>query len=167
MEHWTTSFLNFNQFQVHDDTGDQTDTESNAKQYWYNILILSLFILVVIVVDVIVIVIGFKKKWHHFSEASVKQFTKTIFVVAPDSGNIKKNFWVLLLLYRIVVFAFCVFVEFYTLFHDTNGNLWVFCSFYTIWNFTMLITYFFVTNFHLFFSRKFFLIDSIFFSALF
>lgn len=122
------------------------DVSDLIQEYWYNIVLLLLLVFGAALVNEFFMLVGFKKGWHRFSELHITDFSLSVFPIPTDINNVKdkiaKHFDKALLAYRVVILLFCIFVWFWTLFVDSGGNFYDFMSFYTIWNFTMLITYF-------------------------
>ena len=117
-----------------------------AAEYWYNLAGLILIIYVSAFVTQFLISYGTKRGWAHYNDVHISQFTQISVPVPALRGSRREHGWKLLLAYRIAVLLFCIFVWLWTLFYDGGGNLWSFASFYTIWNFTMLIAYFAVSS---------------------
>ena len=119
-------------------------------EYWYNITILVLIVYVSAFVTEFFMLWGFSKGWPRWNDLHISHFVHTIFPVPyseqSTADKLKKHSWKILFAYRIVIVLFCIFVWFWTLFVDTKGNIYEFFSFYTIWNFSMLIWYFSVRN---------------------
>lgn len=102
-----------------------------AAQYWYNIVILFLFIASLYAATAVAIVLGFKKNWHKFAALRLSQITESHIVP-----------WQVLFGFRLCVLFFCTFVWFWSLVHDEQWNFASLMTWYTIWNFMLLIIYF-------------------------
>ena len=134
------------------DTGsDDSDVnmKEEAQEYWYNLVALFTLIFTASFVAEFFVFYGTKKGWPRYKDFHISQFTQISIPVPtqPRSGwdRFLAKGWILLLVYRIIIVSFCIFVWFNALFNVHDGSLWVFFSYYTIWNFTMLITYFLVS----------------------
>merc|ERR1712137_285649 len=130
------------------DDGD-VDMRAEEKEYWYNLTDLITLIFDASFVTEFFVFYGTKKGWPHYRDFHISQFTQISIPVPskPQSGweRFLAKGWILLLVYRIVIVSFCIFVWFNALINVHGGSLWIFFSYYTIWNFTMLITYFLCT----------------------
>ena len=120
------------------DDSSTTDVAQLASEYWYNIAILSLLIVVCYIGCFIIIAFGWKKNWHKFSDFHIDHVT---------TWHYFKD-WRISFIYRVIIIAFCVFIWFWTWLYQTvhkkDEGVYDFMSYYTVWNFTMLIAYFFV-----------------------
>ena len=132
---------------VEEATYDGEAVDELASQYWYNIVMFIMLVVGAAFVTEFTMMWGIMKKWSKFTEVHISQFTRTSIPVPAEpedkfGDKIKVNAWIGLLLYRITILVFCIGVWIQTLVVEVQWNLYVFSSFYTLWNFTMLVVYF-------------------------